>query len=188
VTVSADQLVSQPRSGARRGAARGSAVIPENPRRRPPVYTPPAAPRRRRPGPLPADASPAPQPVPDDSSLSRRAVAERRAAREAETQQLPAQADDEGQADEDQEQATTPPARGQRVIGGPSGAILAMFLYPMGFALLKGGPDRMWGWIKAKFFNEPYSAAAGPAPGAGAGSGRNPVPRIHAPSPTIGAR
>src|SRR5579859_7896487 len=50
-----------------------------------------------------------------------------------------------------------------------AGLLVALFAWPLGVNLLRGGPPRMWGWIKAKFINQPYTgvapaaAAAGPA-------------------------
>jgi hypothetical protein len=72
-------------------------------------------------------------------------------------------------------------AGGPAAIGGPSGAILALFLYPLGFALVKGGPAEMWGWVKAKFFNEPYNTG-GPGSSKGGTTSAAP-PKIHQPSP-----
>jgi hypothetical protein len=43
------------------------------------------------------------------------------------------------------------------------GGLLALFLWPLVFNLVKGGPGQMWGWVKAKFINEPYSGG-GTAP------------------------
>lgn len=72
---------------------------------------------------------------------------------------------------EDQDQAPAPVT----VTGGGSigqetgGALLVLFLWPLTFNLVKGGPAQMWGWIKAKFINQPYSAS-GAAPSTGSTS------------------
>lgn len=62
------------------------------------------------------------------------------------------------------------------VSGNPSGAFLALFAWPLTFNLLRGGPRQMWGWVAAKFINQPYGqAAAGAGPAAGDVRG-NPAP------------
>lgn len=45
-----------------------------------------------------------------------------------------------------------------RITSEGSGALLALFLYPFAVALIKGGPSMAWGWVKAKFINQPYGA------------------------------
>lgn len=44
-----------------------------------------------------------------------------------------------------------------------SGAFLALFIYPLALNFLRGGQAQAWGWVKAKWLNQPYGAAA-PAP------------------------
>jgi hypothetical protein len=41
-----------------------------------------------------------------------------------------------------------------------SGAFLALFVYPLVLNFLRGGQGRAWGWVKAKWVNQPYGAAA----------------------------
>lgn len=53
-------------------------------------------------------------------------------------------------------------ARAQAHLSTPSGFLVAMFIYPLAVNFIKGGPPRMWGWIKAKFINEPYKPKAKP--------------------------
>lgn len=48
-------------------------------------------------------------------------------------------------------------ARVGRVTVEGAGAFLALFAYPLAVNLLKGGPPRMWGWVRAKWINQPYS-------------------------------
>lgn len=69
---------------------------------------------------------------------------------------------------EDQDQAPAPAPVTVTTGGGvgqeTGGALVALFLWPLIFNLVKGGPAQMWGWVKAKFVNEPYSASgAGPS-------------------------
>lgn len=46
-----------------------------------------------------------------------------------------------------------------------SGALLALFLWPLLLNLVRGGPAQMWGWVKAKWINQPYGAPSTlPAP------------------------
>jgi hypothetical protein len=40
-----------------------------------------------------------------------------------------------------------------------AGVLLALFAYPLLANLLRGGPPQMWGWVKAKWVNEPYAGA-----------------------------
>lgn len=58
--------------------------------------------------------------------------------------------------------------------GDGAGLALALFGYPLAVNLLLGGPARMWGWVRAKWVNQPY--AEGP------GAGR-PAPAFY-PTPT----
>lgn len=50
-----------------------------------------------------------------------------------------------------------------------AGAFLALFCYPMLVNLLSGGPAQMWGWIRAKWINQPYGAVSSAGPTATAG-------------------
>ena len=54
-----------------------------------------------------------------------------------------------------------------------AGLLVAAFVWPLGVNLLKGGPGQMWGWVKAKFINQPYTGAAGSGTGGSAGGGRH---------------
>lgn len=45
-----------------------------------------------------------------------------------------------------------------------AGGVLAVFLWPMVFNTVKGGPRQLWGWIKAKWINEPYQPGRGQGP------------------------
>lgn len=49
--------------------------------------------------------------------------------------------------------------------GEGAGAFLALIAYPLLVNLLDGGPAQMWGWVKAKFINQPYggSSSSGPS-------------------------
>jgi hypothetical protein len=67
-----------------------------------------------------------------------------------------------------------------------AGALLALFLYPLAVNLLNGGPAQMWGWVKAKWLNQPYGAGpAGrpppPAPATGVPAGLAGPPNLPAP-------
>jgi hypothetical protein len=69
--------------------------------------------------------------------------------------------------DEDQDDEPEQSGRGGRsIVSEGAGAMLAVFLYPLLINLLNGGPPQMWGWVKAKFINEPYGGAT-PAGGPG---------------------
>lgn len=96
------------------------------------------------------------------------------AAPAAPTAPLPAAADGDGEPQDDEPQDDEPrEPRDYRVEG--AGALLALFAYPLAVNLLLGGPAQMWGWVKAKWVNEPYggqaSGAAGPAPSASSAAG-----------------
>lgn len=56
-----------------------------------------------------------------------------------------------------------------------SGAFLAFFIYPLVLNFLRGGQGRAWGWVKAKWVNEPYGAAA-PASASSGGSANLSAP------------
>jgi len=47
--------------------------------------------------------------------------------------------------------------------GTVAGTVLGLILFAMGNALLNGGPAELAGWLKAKFFNEPYTGASSTA-------------------------
>ncbi len=51
------------------------------------------------------------------------------------------------------------PGRVSTVTSQGGGLVLALVLYPLGLNLLKGGPARMWAWVKAKWVNQPLGAA-----------------------------
>lgn len=57
-----------------------------------------------------------------------------------------------------------------------AGAFLALLIYPLAVNLLNGGPAQMWGWVRAKWINQPYGAyqATGTtqAPGTSTAGGR----------------
>lgn len=73
---------------------------------------------------------------------------------------------------EDQAPAPVTVSGGSSIGQETGGALLALFLWPLTFNLVKGGPAQMWGWIKAKFINQPYSASgAAPSTGAAAPAG-----------------
>lgn len=57
-----------------------------------------------------------------------------------------------------------------------SGAFLALFVYPLVLNFLRGGQARAWGWVKAKWVNQPYGAAA-PASTKPGGSASLSAPR-----------
>jgi hypothetical protein len=46
------------------------------------------------------------------------------------------------------------------VIEQGSGVLAALVIYPLVMNLVKGGPAQMWGWVKAKWLNQPYAAPA----------------------------
>lgn len=52
-----------------------------------------------------------------------------------------------------------PPSRGG-MAEQASGALLALIAWPLLLNLVRGGPAQMWGWIKAKWINQPYGNAA----------------------------
>jgi hypothetical protein len=56
-----------------------------------------------------------------------------------------------------------PPGRTVDFTTQGSGAFLALFIYPLALNFLRGGQAQAWGWVKAKWINQPYGAAA-PAP------------------------
>jgi hypothetical protein len=73
---------------------------------------------------------------------------------------------------------TAPAARQPRTLSMPTlpfdsggagsqiaGGLLAVFLWPMLFNTVKGGPPQLWGWIKAKWINEAYQPGRGQGPG-----------------------
>lgn len=80
------------------------------------------------------------------------------------TQQLPAAAPDEPAAPVKEPAPASEPAPAPRASGGmaeqASGALLALFAWPLLLNLVRGGPPQMWGWLKAKFINQPYGSAA----------------------------
>ena len=137
---SREQLLADPRSGAR--PLRGSSGA--RPARRPrPSAGRSASPRPRRP--------------PASSSLSDEAVADRKAV--SQLAQDGDSAEDAADETEQEPQPTTPGPRSSRAGEQVGGSIVAFFVaYPLALNLLKGGPPRMWGWIKAKWVNEPYLA------------------------------
>ena len=69
-----------------------------------------------------------------------------------------------GSQDEDLEETPVPDTgnQGRTVNFGAegSGAFLAFFVYPLVINFLRGGQAQAWGWVKAKWLNEPYGAAA----------------------------
>ena len=148
---SRQQLLSQPRSGARSLSGGGAAtgVTGKQPAAVPTTASLGAPPRKYK--------SPRPAAPPADSSLSDTAVADRKAATQ--------------QPEQEPEQQ---PAASQRApvvnvsTGGAAhqagGAVLALFLWPLILNLVRGGTGQMWGWVKAKFVNEPYSPGGNPAP------------------------
>lgn len=78
--------------------------------------------------------------------------------------------DDEADSGEQPDQPGAP--RRSRLAGGTAegaGAFLALFAYPLLANLLQGGPAQMWGWVRAKWVNQPWGgpSAPGPAPSAG---------------------
>lgn len=77
--------------------------------------------------------------------------------------------------DEDQEAAPEPapaaaPARSVNFGSEGSGVFLALFIYPIAINFLKGGQAQAWGWVKAKWLNQPYGTAAPAKSGGGGGS------------------
>lgn len=44
--------------------------------------------------------------------------------------------------------------------------LLAVFAYPLLVNLLNGGPAQMWGWVKAKWVNQPYGGTSNSGPAA----------------------
>jgi hypothetical protein len=60
-----------------------------------------------------------------------------------------------------------------------------MFIYPLVLNLVKGGPAQMWGWIKAKYLNQPYTAGSRGTAGAAAGAAAaNAFPPAVLPTPS----
>ncbi len=144
-----DELVNQPRSGVREGAARGGPVTPPPPASSPAGQAAKASASRRRraggpgrPPPPPASASPARKP-PGTPPRAGPASPARPAAAPG--------AGPRGKAP----RASTASAEG-------AGGLLALFAYPVLMNLLRGGPAQARGWFAAKFFNEPYNPP-GPA-------------------------
>jgi len=43
--------------------------------------------------------------------------------------------------------------------------MLALFLYPLLVNGLQGGPAQAWGWVKAKWINQPYGGGNAGGPG-----------------------
>lgn len=84
-----------------------------------------------------------------------------------------------GEQDE-QQQEPRGSATNRAAVEG-AGAFLALFAIPLIVNLIEGGPAQMWGWVKAKWLNEPY--ALGPAPSKG-GKQVYPTPTGQAPPPT----
>jgi len=162
MTVSRDRLLADPRSGATAGAARDPAITP---RARRPVRTPPPRTARRgrpgsartMPGRQPGEpfryATPAPEPEPAPAAGP-----------------VPAPAVPEPR------RFTFPVDS-----GNPSGAFLALFAWPLIFNLLRGGPARMAGWIRAKFINQPYGQDAAPGSAAPPPSGLPGNPPVSVP-------
>lgn len=98
----------------------------------------------------------------------------------------PAGGQDQGQGAGRFRQTLASPQAG-RVADQASGLVVAMFAYPLVLHLLLGGPGRMWGWVKAKFINQPYTAGtAGPARKAGPAAPAQPPLLGPAPAPPIG--
>lgn len=54
------------------------------------------------------------------------------------------------------------PDQGARPTAGQNtaGVLLALVVYPILANLLIGGPGRAWGWITAKWINEPYGSTS----------------------------
>lgn len=50
-----------------------------------------------------------------------------------------------------------------------AGAFLALFCYPLLANLLSGGPAQMWGWVRAKWTNQPYGGVGSSGPTASTG-------------------
>jgi hypothetical protein len=65
----------------------------------------------------------------------------------------------------------TLPGAGDGPAAQAGGAVFALFLWPLIFNLVKGGPGQMWGWVKAKFINEPYSASGASTTGGAPATG-----------------
>src|SRR5579859_6553439 len=125
---SREELLADPRSGVTRGAARGGTGARHG---QPDVPEP-----RTEPLP-PADD------VADDDAGDR----------------PPAQRPPGGPASSKptSSRAGSPTSRTSTVTQQGAGLLVAAFAWPIGVNLLKGGPGAMWGWIKAKFINQPYS-------------------------------
>jgi hypothetical protein len=54
-----------------------------------------------------------------------------------------------------------------------AGAFLALLVYPFAINYLRGGFPRAWGWVKAKWVNQPYGS------GAPASSAKAPAPQAN---------
>lgn len=48
-----------------------------------------------------------------------------------------------------------------------AGVLLALFVYPLGVHLIKGGPAEMWAWVKAKWLNDTGASSAAAHGGGG---------------------
>ncbi len=155
------QLLAQPRSGATSGAARGGPVTPPDRQSPSPAAEAPGGrPARRRsaapPG-SPASAtspSPASPAGPGSSKIAETGPSRGERARAAAG----------GKVIRTANRARTVSAEG-------AGGLLALFAYPIGLNLIRGGPAQAWGWVRAKWFNEPY---APPARGKPAGTHQKP--------------
>lgn len=166
MATSRQQLVQQPRSGARPltgTAAPKPAAAKKKPRTpaatrkpRPPAGTAARAPRRQ------AKTAPPPPTTPQPSVYTTMPNINR-------TQPLPAPAPASPAAAP--AAAASPAPAPRRDFGGSdsAGLVLALFAYPLAVNLLQGGPSRMWAWVKAKWLNQPYAAAATSGPGRSAG-------------------
>ena len=68
--------------------------------------------------------------------------------------------DEDERGDDDEDDRPTvreASARLGHVAVDGAGAFLAVFAYPLFLNLLKGGPAQMWGWVRAKWTNQPYA-------------------------------
>lgn len=85
--------------------------------------------------------------------------------------------------------AASPPAgsggRGGKVTDYGGGLVVAAFAWPLGLNLLKGGPAQMWGWVKAKFLNEPYAGSVTTGGRQKAPTGQPQQPSTTGPGPRL---
>lgn len=169
MAASRDELLDDPRSGARPlgGGARQS---------RPPRdqgTRDDLARARKRPAnstAQPRAAAPARRPRPAPAARKPRETAPA-------TRPLPAVVDE----DQDQAPAAEPPAAPARTVNfgnEGSGAFLALFIYPLVINFLRGGQAQAWGWVKAKWINQPYGAAA-PAKSSSSSAGSSNLSAPH---------